>query len=99
VCPWNRKAPATQEPALQSLLPSGRIALVELLDMSADQFRSQYRHTAMWRPRWSGMRRNAAIALGNLGDRAALPALERAASDSDETVREAAQWALKRLAV
>jgi epoxyqueuosine reductase len=97
VCPWNRKAPAAGEPALQTLLPSGRIDLVALLDMTKEEFRSRFRHSPLWRPRWSGMRRNAAIALGNLGDPAALPALERAANDSDDVVRDAAQWALSRL--
>ena len=43
------------------------------------------------------MRRNAAIALGNLGDPAALPALERAAADPNEMVSEAAQWAITKL--
>jgi len=43
------------------------------------------------------MRRNAAIALGNLGDPAALPALERWADDPDEVVRDAVRWAMERL--
>jgi epoxyqueuosine reductase len=97
VCPWNRKAPAAIEPAWQSSLPSGRIELVALLDMSEEEFRRRFRHSPLWRPRWRGMRGNAAIALGNLGDSAALPALERAACDPDDVVSEAARWALSRL--
>ena len=97
VCPWNRKAPPTKEPVLQENYPSGRIDLVALLEMSEEEFRHRFRHTPLWRPRWSGMRRNAALALGNLADPAALPALEKAALDGDEMVRDAAQWALGQL--
>jgi len=97
VCPWNRKAPAAAQPAFQEVHPSGRIELVELLEMREEEFRRRFRHSPLWRPRWSGMRRNAALALGNLGDPEALPALERAASEADEVVREAARWALSRL--
>ncbi|HYV34853.1 MAG TPA: tRNA epoxyqueuosine(34) reductase QueG [Gemmataceae bacterium] len=97
VCPWNRKAPDSAEPTFQQALPSGRVELIALLEMSEAEFRRRYRHTALWRPRWSGMRRNAAIALGNLGDIAALSALERAATDTDIVVREAALWAIGQL--
>jgi epoxyqueuosine reductase len=97
VCPWNRKAPPGAEPLLEAALPSGRIELVELLEMDEQEFRRRFRHSPLGRPRWQGMRRNAAIALGNLGDPAAIPALERAAGDGDDIVREAAQWALGRV--
>jgi epoxyqueuosine reductase len=97
VCPWNRKAPVAGEPALHESYPSGRIDLVALLEISEQEFRSRFRHSPVWRSRWSGMRRNAAIALGNLGDPAAQGSLEKAACDADEIVREAALWALGRL--
>jgi epoxyqueuosine reductase len=89
--------PAATEPALQESHPSGRIDLVALLEMTEEEFRRRFRHSPLWRPRWSGMRRNSAIGLGNLGDPAALAPLEKAACDADEFVREAAQWALSRL--
>jgi epoxyqueuosine reductase len=95
VCPWNRRAPAG-EPAFQQAIPGGRLDLVELLDMSPEEYRRRFKQTALWRPRWAAMRRNAAIALGNLGDPAARPALERAAADRDPVVAEAARWALNR---
>ena len=42
--------------------------------------------------------RNCAVALGNAGDRAAIPALQTAARDDpDPVVREAATWSLARL--
>lgn len=43
-------------------------------------------------------RRNAAIAMGNSGNVAFIPALEQAAAnDENEEVREAAQWAAEKL--
>ena len=42
-------------------------------------------------------RRNAAIALGNLGDPEAVPALARALADEAEVVRAHAAWALGRI--
>jgi epoxyqueuosine reductase len=44
------------------------------------------------------MARNAAVVLGNLGDRTAVPALDAALGDPDPVVREHAAWALERLA-
>jgi epoxyqueuosine reductase len=45
----------------------------------------------------SGLRRNAAIALGNIGDPTARDALLRARRDGDALLREHATWALERL--
>jgi epoxyqueuosine reductase len=94
VCPWNRKAPPGAEPALQAGAVGRSLDLVELLGLSAEEFRRRYRDTALWRSRRRGLLRNAAIALGNLGDARALPALERALDDAEPLVREAARWAI-----
>lgn len=93
VCPWNRKSPPGVEEALRAT-DGLRIDLIELLSLDETQFRQRFRHTPMMRPGRSGLLRNAAIALGNSGDERALPALERAAGDSDPLVREAAAWAI-----
>ena len=45
----------------------------------------------------SGLRRNAAVVLGNLGDAAATPALQTALVDDDPVVRGHSAWALSRL--
>jgi epoxyqueuosine reductase len=97
VCPWNRKAPPASTGVFTREFPDGRVALVELLEMDEAAFRKRFRELPMWRPRRSGMRRNAAIVLGNQGNAAALPALERAALDDDPVVREAAAWAIERI--
>ena len=97
VCPWNRDSagrPATfpGDPALGTLDP------IELLGLSDEAFRKRFRGTVFFRARRSGLLRNAAIVLGNVGDSRAVPALERAANDADEVIADAARWALTRLA-
>jgi epoxyqueuosine reductase len=72
--------------------------LVECLELDEEEFRRRFRRTAVWRTGRSGLARNAAIALGNAGDRGALGPLRRAAdTDPDPVVREAAAWAITRL--
>jgi len=72
--------------------------LVECLALSDEDFRARFRGTAVWRTGRAGLARNAAIALGNAGDRGALPALRRAVRDDpDPVVRDAAQWAVAQL--
>jgi epoxyqueuosine reductase len=44
------------------------------------------------------LRRNAAIAIGNSGERKFLPVVERLAADEDEVVAESAAWARQKLA-
>jgi epoxyqueuosine reductase len=69
-----------------------------LLALRSGEFRRRYRHTALG---WRGaavLRRNAAVALGNALDRAAVPALERALrEDRSPLVRGHAAWALGRI--
>ena len=98
VCPWNRKAPITTEPAFQPRTDLVAVDLIELLGLSPESFRQRFRGTALTRTKRRGLLRNAAIALGNLGDPAALPALNKAAlEDPEEVVREAAAWAVSKI--
>jgi epoxyqueuosine reductase len=92
VCPWNRKAEPTREPALAPSVPFG--SLEDLLDLDRDGFRARFRGSAIARSKRSGLLRNAAIVLGNRRDAGAVAALTRALDDHDEVVRGAASWAL-----
>jgi epoxyqueuosine reductase len=94
VCPWNNKAPVAVATTFRDEYPEGQFDLEVLLALDESAFRARFRHTPFWRPRRAGLLRNAAIALGNRGDQAALPALEKAALDADEVVRDAARWAI-----
>jgi len=97
VCPWNRKAPPTAEPALQPRTDLEAVDLVELLGLTEEAFRRRFRGTALMRSRRRGLLRNAALILGNRGDPAALPALRRALADPEPVVREAAAWAIQQI--
>jgi epoxyqueuosine reductase len=97
VCPWNRKAPATAEPAFQPRSDLDPVDLIELLGLSEEEFRRRFHGTALTRARRRGLLRNAALALGNHGDPEAIPALRRALADPEPLVREAAQWALDKI--
>src|SRR5439155_12574910 len=97
VCPWNRKAPPG-DPALAARPDLLRVDLVELLGLSKEAFRERFTGTALHpRPGRRVVLRNAALALGNVGDETALPALRRALQDEEDVVREASRWAIERI--
>jgi epoxyqueuosine reductase len=71
--------------------------LIPLLEITAEEFARRFGHTPVKRARREGLQRNAAIALGNSGDRAAVPALARALRTQAPLVRAHAAWALGHL--
>lgn len=97
VCPWNRKAPLAQVPALAPRPELQQLNLLEVLALSEGEFRERFRDTALYRTKRRGLARNAAVVLGNSAGRAALPALRRALDDPEPVVREAAAWAIGRI--
>jgi epoxyqueuosine reductase len=77
---------------------SARPLLIPLLNVSEDDFRRRFRRSAVRRAKRSGLRRNVAVALGNLADPRAVPALGAAVCDpGDPVVRGHAAWALGRI--
>ena len=100
VCPWNRFARPTPEKRLLPREGNAAPELIPLLALDAAGFRARFAGTAVLRATRDGFVRNVAVALGNSGDPAAIPALERtAAGDSSEMVREHARWAATKLKV
>jgi epoxyqueuosine reductase len=98
VCPWNRFAPSV---AIPEFGPQDRLISPDcraLLRMSADEFVQTFGDTPLSRPGHAGIRRNAAIVLGNLRDRDSEPELVMALTDESALVRGAAAWALCQLA-
>jgi epoxyqueuosine reductase len=99
VCPWNRRfARPGAEPGLHPR-DAGSIAphLLDLLALDEGAFRRRFRRTPIWRARRRGLLRNAAVAAGNWGDPAAVPALARALDDDEPLIRSHAAWALGRI--
>jgi len=97
VCPWNRKAPATNKPEFQPREGFVNPALAWLAEISDEEFREMFRGSPVKRAKRSGLRRNALIAIGNSGDGMVVGVAEGATSDLDSTVAEAARWAVEKL--
>jgi epoxyqueuosine reductase len=97
VCPWNRKAPATSAAEFQAREELVNPALDWLAEMSPEEFSRTFRGSPVKRAKRTGLRRNAAIAMGNSADQKFLPVLERLAADEDEVVAESAAWAIEKL--
>jgi len=94
VCPWNRRAPGSAEPALQPRDGGASLELASLLGLDEAGFRERFRGSAILRAKRSGVIRSAAIALGNRPDPTAAAALVAALDDADSIVRGAVAWAL-----
>jgi epoxyqueuosine reductase len=92
VCPWNGDARQTGDGA-DVLAP--HLPAVLALDEAA--FRARYGRTAVARTKRRGLLRNAAVALGNSGNPAAVSPLAAALADREPLVRTHAAWALGRL--
>jgi epoxyqueuosine reductase len=97
VCPRNCKAPRTSATEFQSREGLVNPALEWLAEMSAEEFREKFRGSPIRRTKRTGLRRNAAIAMGNSGDRRFLSTLKKLTADEDSAVAESANWAVKRL--
>jgi epoxyqueuosine reductase len=102
VCPWNAKfATELKEPTFAPReVIAGKDALTlarEILAMSDEDFRIAFRGSPMKRAKLRGLKRNAAIVLGNMPDLRDVAALSGALSDSDEVVRASAAWALDKI--
>lgn len=104
VCPFTRFSPRrglTGDRRPSDLRPHPAVetyTLVGLLELSEAEYETSWRGTAMRRATRQGLRRNAAVALGNVGGEDAVPALARALEDADPIVRAHAAWGLGRLA-
>ncbi|HEX6812988.1 MAG TPA: tRNA epoxyqueuosine(34) reductase QueG [Planctomycetota bacterium] len=71
--------------------------LVDVLAMDEARYETEFTGTAMRRATRSGLRRNAAIVLGNRRDEAALQPLLTALGDEDPVVRGHVAWAIGRI--
>ena len=97
VCPHNHKL---RPGAHEDFTPRGDNAWLDLewlLTTAPETIRAHFQGSPIKRPGPSGLKRNAAIVLGNLGDPAARPALLSQENSPDDGVRESVRWALERL--
>jgi epoxyqueuosine reductase len=97
VCPWNRFAQATEEPAF---LPRAELTapkLVELLALDDAGFRALFSGSAIKRIGVARFIRNCLYAAGNSGEGALIPAVQAHLGSEDPVVADAARWAMARL--
>ena len=103
VCPYTHKFPsalAEGSPFAPRPFIAGKDARTlarELLGMTQEEFSHAFKGSPMKRAKLPGLKRNAAVVLGNVGTVADVPVLEQALDDPEPLVREHAAWALGRL--
>jgi epoxyqueuosine reductase len=97
VCPWNRQAPAAEEPSFEPrhFAPP----LEELAGLTEDEFREVFRSSPIQRAKYAGFLRNVAIAMGNSGQAKFREPLEKLAAFENDLVAEHARWALEQLRI
>jgi epoxyqueuosine reductase len=101
VCPWNRRrsaAPPADHPELGLPAERRELDLAGLLGSSEEDYVARFRGSPMKRAKHAGLRRNAAVAMGNRGETHHVAPLTAAlAGDPDPVVRGHAAWALGRI--
>ncbi len=97
VCPWNKFARATSEPAFLPRLELTAPRLADLAQLDDKAFRQLFAGSPIKRTGRNRFVRNVLIALGNSGDAAQIPVAEALRGDADPVVRDAAEWAVARL--
>ena len=97
VCPWNRRAPIAADPDLTPRNELVNPALEWLAAMNEAEYERTFNGSPVRRAKWTGFRRNLAIAMGNSGQMRFVAQLSEWCSDTDPSVAEAASWAVDNL--
>lgn len=97
VCPWNRRAAISREPAFQPRQDLFWPEIEKLLSFTSDEWTTRIRGTPLKRAKVKGLLRNLMVVAGNSGVASLLPGLRRYLDHEDEHVRSHAQWAIKKL--
>lgn len=99
VCPINRKVKAKErKPEYGYVGPS--LSLIQILQMNEGEYRKRFSKNqigAQW-VNFGAIQRNAAVALGNIGDPSAVPVLVQTLKDNQSSiVKMHAAWALGKI--
>jgi epoxyqueuosine reductase len=98
VCPWNVRFADSlpPEPALAPHRPPP--ILTDELSITPEAFNAKFKRSPVKRAKRRGYLRNVSVALGNSGDKEAVPALKKyRATEPEQLVREHMTWALHKL--
>jgi epoxyqueuosine reductase QueG len=103
VCPWNLRF-ARELPQESPFAPRGALTVKdarrlarEVLGTSQAEFSAAFKDSPMKRAKLRGLKRNAAVVLGNVGTADDAVVLTAALTNGEPVVREHAAWALQRL--
>lgn len=94
-CPWNKFARSGKIMKAHAKPELGVQDLIELLALDNAGFKQKFAGTPLIRTKRRGILRNVCVALGNVGDARALPALAKAAQDPEPLIAEHARWAIQ----
>ncbi|MGY4304863.1 epoxyqueuosine reductase [Bradyrhizobium sp. USDA 4369] len=96
-CPWNKFAREGREAKLAARDALRAPSLAELAALDDAAFRALFTKSPIKRIGRDRFLRNVLIAIGNSGDAALVPTVERLTADPNPLVRGAAAWALAQL--
>lgn len=96
-CPWNRFAHEGRLMKARARNDLEQPALIDLLALDEAGFKARFAGSPILRAKRRGFLRNVCVALGNMGDASALPALEKAARDPERLIAEHARWAMEQI--
>jgi epoxyqueuosine reductase len=96
-CPWNRFARAGRVMQEHGIAELNTPDLLELLALDEPAFKKRFAGTPLLRTKRRGLLRNVCVALGNIGDESALPALRNACEDPETLIAEHAHWAVEHI--
>ena len=97
VCPWNSKAIPTPEPAFHPREGNLAPKLLSLINMTQQEFSRRFKGSPIKRAKRRGFLRNVLVAIGNWGEKRAVPSLKGALVDDEPLIRSHAAWALGRI--
>jgi epoxyqueuosine reductase len=93
ICPWNKFAHEGKLMKSYMRRDLEQPELIELLSLDDKGFKDRFKGSPILRTKRRGLLRNVCVALGNVGDSSALPALEHASQDAEPLIAEHARWA------
>ena len=96
VCPWNSYAVRTDEPDFQK--KQDTLKLIDLIQINQEMFSRRFKGSPIKRIKRRGLLRNVAVALGNSGNKQAIPILLKVLDDEEPLIRAHVVWALGELA-
>ena len=97
VCPWNKRAPISQDVDLAARPVLINPVLSWLAELDAQSFNRLFKGSPVKRTKLAGLRRNVAIAMGNSHLQQYLPKLQEWSQSEDSTLSETACWAVAKI--